>query len=339
LEEEAGVVGKVGMGKATAVSCANIALVKYWGNSDQVLRLPANASLSMNMAGLTSTTTVGFSATLETDEILLDGRPLASDGRARAVEHLDRVRKLAGLGRWARVVSRNSFPSGAGLASSAAGFAALTLAATSAAGLTLNPRELSALARLGSGSACRSLPGGFVEWRPAARHKDSYGISIAPVGHWALADVIAIVAPEHKDVGSTSGHALADTSPLQAARVESTAVRFEACKAAVLARDFERLAPVVELEALTMHAVMLTSTPPLIYWAPATLRLMEGVQAWRAEGLPVAFTIDAGPNVHCLCPLEVAGQVEERLRSVPGVQQVMRATPGGPARLVETHLF
>jgi len=327
------------MGKATAVGCANIALVKYWGNADQRLRLPANASLSMNMAGLTSTTTVEFDATLATDEILLDGRPLVADGRVRVVEHLDRVRKLAGLGERARVVSRNSFPSGAGLASSAAGFAALTLAATSASGLTLSPRELSALARLGSGSACRSVPGGFVEWRPAARHEDSYGISIAPADHWALADVIAIVAPEHKEVGSTSGHALADTSPLQAARVESTAARFEACKAAVLARDFERLAPVVELEALTMHAVMLTSTPPLLYWAPATLRLMEGVQAWRAEGLPVAFTIDAGPNVHCLCPLEVAGQVEERLQSVPGVQQVMRATPGGPARLVETHLF
>jgi diphosphomevalonate decarboxylase len=327
------------MGKATAVANANIALVKYWGNADQRLRLPANASLSMNMAGLTSTTTVAFDATLEVDAILLDGRPLAADGQARVVEHLERVRKLAGLGERARVVSRNSFPSGAGLASSAAGFAALSLAATAAAGLAMSQRELSALARLGSGSACRSVPGGFVEWRPARRHEDSYGVSIAPPEHWALADVIAIVASEHKDVGSTSGHELAGTSPLQAARVASTPARFEACKAALLARDFERLAPVVELEALAMHAVMLTSTPPLIYWSPATVRLIEEVQAWRAEGLPVAFTIDAGPNVHCLCPSEVAGEVEQRLQSVSGVQQVMRATPGGPARLVETHLF
>lgn len=326
-------------GKATAVSHPNIALVKYWGNTNQALRLPANPSLSMNMAGLTSTTTVAFDGELETDEVFLDGVPLTGDGRARVVAHLDRVRELAGRDLCARVISRNNFPNGAGLASSASGFAALTLAAAAAAGLALSEAQLSALARLGSGSASRSVPGGFVEWCPAARHEDSYGVSIAPPEHWALADVVAIVAAEHKDVGSTSGHALAGTSPLQAARVSSTAERFEACKAALLARDFAALAPVVELEALAMHAVMMTSNPPLIYWAPETLSLMTAVRAWREGGLPVAFTIDAGPNVHCLCPLEFAGQVEERLQALPGVQQVLRATPGGPARLLEAHLF
>jgi diphosphomevalonate decarboxylase len=225
------------------------------------------------------------------------------------------------------------------LASSASGFAALTLAATAASGLTLSERELSTLARLGSGSATRSVPSGFVEWRPAEQHECSYGVSIAPPEHWALVDVIAIVAAAHKDVGSTPGHALADTSPLQSARVASTAVRFENCKAALLDRDFGRLAPVVELEALAMHAVMFTSNPPLIYWAPATLQLITEVRAWRQDGLPVAFTIDAGPNVHCLCPAEVAGQVEQRLRAVPGVKHLIRATPGGPSRLVDTHLF
>jgi diphosphomevalonate decarboxylase len=325
--------------KATAVANANIALIKYWGNSDQTLRLPANPSLSMNMGGLTSTTTVAFDAALETDQILLDGAPLSGTGHQRVVDHLERVRALAGCVDRARVVSRNAFVSGAGLASSASGFAALTLAATAAAGLTLSERELSALARLGSGSACRSVAGGFVEWLPAERHEDSYGVSIAPPDHWALADVIAIVATEHKDVGSTAGHALAETSPLQSARVTTTPARFETCKAALLTRDFERLAPVVELEALAMHAVMFTSTPSLIYWAPATLQLMEAVRAWREGGLPVAFTIDAGPNVHCLCPLEVAGQVEQRLAAISGVQSVLCAKPGGPAHLVASHLF
>jgi diphosphomevalonate decarboxylase len=327
-------------GKATAVSNANIALIKYWGNIDQALRLPANASLSMNMAGLTSTTTVAFDPALEADRVLLDDALLTGDGYRRVVDHLDRVRDLAERAERARVVSRNSFPSGVGLASSASGFAALTLAAAAAAGLELSQPALSALARLGSGSACRSVPGGFVEWRMSGRHEDSYGVSIAPADHWALADVVAIVAAEHKVIGSTPGHALADTSPLQAARVASTPARFVACKTAVLASDFERLAPLVELETLTMHAVMLTSTPALIYWAPVTLRLINAVRSWReGEGLPVAFTIDAGPNVHCLCPLEVAGQVEERLLAVPGVQQVIRAPPGGPARLVADHLF
>ena len=328
-----------GTSRATAVGCANIALVKYWGDADPALRLPANASLSMNLAGLTSTTTVAFDPTSEADQIVLDGEPLTGKGRQRVVDHLDRVRELAGQTARAQVVSRNSFPAGAGLASSASGFAALTLAATAAVGLQMSQRELSALARLGSGSASRSVPGGFVEWRPARRHADSYATSIAAPEHWALVDVIAIVAAEHKAVGSTAGHALADTSPLQAARVAGAAARFEACKAALLDRDFERLAPLVELEALLMHAVMLTSSPPLIYWSPATLRLIKAVRAWRDAGLPVAFTIDAGPNVHCLCPQEVSGQVEARLRAIPGVRRVIRATPGGPARLVRTDLF
>jgi diphosphomevalonate decarboxylase len=293
----------------------------------------------MNMAGLTSTTTVAFDPRLETDDIVLDGAPLTGDRRLRVVQHLDRVRQIAKRSERARVASRNNFPAGAGLASSASGFAALTLAATAAAGLDLSQRELSALARLGSGSACRSIPGGFVEWLPADRHEDSYGVSIAPPEHWTLVDVIAVVDAEHKAVGSTAGHALADTSPLQAARVASTLARFEACKAALLERDFDRLASIVELEALAMHAVMLTSSPPLIYWAPATLRLIQAVQTWRAAGLPVAFTIDAGPNVHCLCLQEAAAEVELRLQNVQGVQQVIRATPGGPARLLKEHLF
>jgi diphosphomevalonate decarboxylase len=198
---------------------------------------------------------------------------------------------------------------------------------------------LSALARLGSGSACRSIPGGFVAWHPAARHEDSYGVSIAPPDHWALADVVVIVAAQHKQVGSTSGHVLADTSPLQAARVSSTGKRFEACKGALLARDHERLAPIMELETMAMHAVMLTSTPSLLYWTPETVRVMRAVRAWRDGGLPVAFSIDAGPNVHCLCPLEVAHQVVERMRAVPGVEQVLLATPGGAAHLISEHLF
>jgi diphosphomevalonate decarboxylase len=327
------------IGKATAVANANIALVKYWGNTDQLLRLPANPSLSMNMAGLTSTTTIAFDPLLNEDQILLDAAPLAGDGRRRVVDHLDRVRQLAGWSYRARVVSHNSFPSGAGLASSASGFAALSLAATASAGLALSERELSTLARLGSGSASRSVPGGFVEWLPAERHEDSFGASIAPPDHWALVDVIAIVASEHKDVGSTPGHALADTSPLQSARVATTPARFEGCRMALLERDFERLAPLVELEALAMHAVMITSTPPLFYWEPTTLELIQAVRRWRQSGLPLAFTIDAGPNVHCLCPAEVADQVVERLSVLSGVQQVIRAMPGGPVRLVPDHLF
>ena len=325
--------------KATAVANANIALVKYWGNADQELRLPANPSLSMNLAGVTSTTTVAFDPALKADEVSLDGAPALGDRLQRVVDHLDRIRRMARWSLRARVSSSNNFPSGVGLASSASGFAALSLAATAAAKLRLPEGQLSALARLASGSACRSIPGGFVEWHPAKQHKDSFGVCVVPSDHWALVDVIAIVAAEHKDIGSTLGHALADTSPMQTARVATSKSRFDECKAALLDRDFGRLAQVVELEALVMHAVMLTSAPPLFYWAPTTLELIQAVRRWRSAGLQVAFTIDAGPNVHCLCPEAVADEVEERLWAVRGVQRIIRAQPGGPTRLIASHLF
>jgi diphosphomevalonate decarboxylase len=320
--------------KATAVACANIAMIKYWGNRDPRLRLPSNPSLSMNLAGLETHTTVTFDDTLLEDEVLIGGVAQTGAARARVVEHLNLIRLCAQFTGCARVESHNNFPSGAGIASSASAFAALTLAAAAAAGLAGSEAQFSALARRGSGSACRSVPGGFVEWQMGTGDKDSYAVSIAPPEHWALADVIAMLSAAHKATGSTEGHALAETSPLQPARIAGAAERLAQCKAALLDRDFASLAEVVELDSTLMHAVMMTSTPPLYYWEPLTLAVMKAVRTWRAEGLPVCFTVDAGPNVHCLTPAEHAGEVERRLRAL-GVTQTLTALPGGPARLVE----
>ena len=162
---------------------------------------------------------------------------------------------------------------------------------------------------------------------------DSFALSLAPPEHWALADVIAVLNTRHKATGSTEGHALADTSPLQAARVAGAAERLAQCKAALLARDFHPLAEVVEADSTLMHAVMMTSRPPLFYWEPLTLAVMNAVREWRAAGLPVCFTIDAGPNVHCLTLREHAAEVERRLRAL-GVAETLTAQPGGPARLI-----
>jgi diphosphomevalonate decarboxylase len=325
------------MRQATGVSCANIALVKYWGDRDRALRLPANSSLSMNLASLTTTTTVEFRDDLAEDSVTIDDVEAQGSARERVVAHLERVRALASINAKACVVSHNNFPAGTGLASSASAFAALTVAACAAAGLALSTDELSRLARRGSGSACRSVPGGFVLWDACDEDDCSFGRTIAPADHWDLRDVIAIVESEHKATGSTEGHALADTSPLQAARVASTPVRLERCKAALLSRDFAALADVVEQDALMMHAVMMTSAPPLFYWRPATLAVMRAVRAWRADGLTVAFTIDAGPNVHCLCPAESASKVETlvRARSLrsAGVERVLTSSVGGSAYL------
>jgi diphosphomevalonate decarboxylase len=225
---------------------------------------------------------------------------------------------------------------GAGIASSAAAFAALALAASAAAGLKLSERELSRLARQGSGSACRSVPAGFVEWQVGETEQDSYAYSIAGPEHWDLVDCVAVVATGHKPVGSTEGHALAGSSPLQSARVADTPRRLEVCRQAIQTRDFGALAEMIELDSNLMHAVMMTSQPPLFYWQPASLMIMNEVCAWRQAGLPAAYTLDAGPNVHVICEAAAAAAVRERLLNMPGVQTVFSARPGGPAHLLST---
>ncbi len=323
------------MTTATAQAFANIAFIKYWGNCDPESNIPANGSISMNLDELFTRTTVTFDPALEADELFLDGQPLSGPPLARVSAFLDRVRGMAGRREFARVESANNFPMGAGLASSASAFAALALAASRAAGLHLAEKDLSRLARLGSGSACRSVPGGFVEWRVSECAEDSYAVSIAPPEHWRLADCIALVSQAHKPTGSTAGHALAHTSPLQAARVADAPRRLDLCRRAILARDFDALAYVVELDSNLMHAVMITSSPPLYYWQPATLEILRSVAAWRAAGLPVCATVDAGPNVHVLCPGEAAPQVRTRLAEIPGVQRVLTAFPGGPVHWID----
>lgn len=205
--------------EATAIANPNIAFIKYWGNQDEQLRIPANGSISMNLEGLETRTSVSFDSDLTTDQLILNGTQVSGSGLERVSRLLSRVRQQAELNSHAFVTSENNFPTGTGIASSAAAFAALALAASSAAGLDSDSEELSRLARTGSGSASRSVPAGYVEWFPGNDHQSSYAQSIAPANHWALADCIAVVSRDHKVTGSTGGHALASTSPLQKARV------------------------------------------------------------------------------------------------------------------------
>jgi diphosphomevalonate decarboxylase len=319
---------------ATASAHPNIAFIKYWGNRDDSLRLPMNGSISMNLDGLTSRTMVSFQPSLPFDELIINGHEITGAALERVSDFIEIVRRMAGLNERAEVISENNFPSGAGIASSASAFAALALAASSAAGLDLDEAELSRLARRGSGSASRSVPGGFVEWRMGEIDEDSFAASIAPPDHWTLADCIAIVHTGHKQTGSTEGHALASTSPLQAARVADAPRRLDVCRRAIEQRDFQALAAIVELDSDLMHEVMSTSTPSLSYPLPASLGIMQAVRDWRAQGLSVCYTLDAGPNVHVIGPAQAADTVADRLRELPGVEKVLVAQTGGPARLV-----
>lgn len=319
---------------AIALAHPNIAFVKYWGNRDQHLRIPANSSLSMNLDGLSTRTGVTFDPSLSADSLSINGQEQTGAALQRVSSFLSIVRRQARLDFFARIESANDFPTGAGIASSASAFAALSLAASTAAGLSLNESELSRLARRGSGSACRSVPDGFVEWQAGEDNDSSYAYSIASSNHWNLVDCIAVVSHVHKPTSSTEGHDLASSSPLQKARIQGSENRLERCREAILQRDFPAFAEMVELESNLMHAVMITSRPALLYWQPATLQILHAVHAWREEGLPVCYTIDAGPNVHAICLSPSAEVVAERLRQLPGVEEVLVSRPGGPARLV-----
>jgi diphosphomevalonate decarboxylase len=319
---------------ATAIAHPNIALIKYWGNQNETLRIPVNGSISINLAGLTAQTRVIFSSEFQNDQLVLNQQPTFGPALKRVCEFLDIVRQRAGLKLFASVTSQNNFPTAAGVASSAAAFAALSLAASQAAGLSMEEKDLSALARRGSGSAARSVPGGFVEWLPGTSDQTSYAVSIAAQDHWDLVDCIAIVQNQEKPVGSTQGHALADTSPLQAGRVSDAPRRLDICRSAIQNRDFEALSKIVELDSNWMHSVMMTSDPALFYWQPASLVIMQQVQVWRRSGLPVCFTLDAGPNVHLLTLSQYAPVLQEKINLLPGLSQLLIAPVGGCARLI-----
>lgn len=321
------------MSRIFAIAHPNIAFIKYWGDVNADLHIPANGSISMNLEELRTRTSVGFDSSLLQDELYLNQEPVHAEALERVSRFLERVRRIAGITFFARVESENNFPMAAGIASSASGFAALSLAASRAAGLTLDEAGLSRLARTGSGSACRSVPGGFVEWQAGREDADSYAHSIAPRGHWNLADCIALVDQDEKPVSSSLGHGLAHTSPLQDARVADTPRRLDRCREAILQRDFDGLAAVMEQDSNLMHAVMITSSPALLYWQPATISIMQAVQNWRKEGLQVGYTVDAGPNVHVLCPAEQEKEVHKRLGELKGVKNVLIAHPGGPTEV------
>jgi diphosphomevalonate decarboxylase len=323
---------------AAAAAHPNIAFIKYWGNQDDALRIPANSSISMNLDGLETRTVVQFDTNLETDQLIINGNQVEGEALTRVSATLDQVRQLAELKTSALVRSENSFPSGTGIASSASAFAALALAGATALGLCLSERELSQLARRGSGSASRSIPSGFVEWQAGTDHESSFASSIAGPEHWDLVDYIVLVSSQHKAVGSSRGHQLADTSPLQDARVADADRRLEICRGALLDRDFPSFAEVVELDSNLMHSVMMTSSPPLYYWEPGTLEIIKAVREWREGGLAVCFTIDAGPNVHVLCPGSEAEAVKRRLTSLVNINSVLKCTPGGPAWLLEPEI-
>jgi diphosphomevalonate decarboxylase len=324
-----------GLRRATAVAYANIALAKYWGKADVRANLPAVPSLSLTLAGLETKTTVEFSATRTADSATLDGEALTARPLDRVIDMLDRVRAAASITEHARVTSVNHFPTAAGLASSASGFAALALAATHAAGLNLSAGELSSLARQSSASAARSLFEGYA----ALPARAEQAVFIASRDQLPVEMLIAVTESGPKYVGSTEAMLNTEkTSPLYAAWVESAPAMYDRAVRAVLDGDLAALGAVMEQSALTMHATMMAAMPAVIYWAPATLRVMRWLRERRdARGWAAYFTMDAGPHVKVLCHAANANDVAKELSAVTGVREVIRCLPGRDAHLVSGH--
>lgn len=325
--------------KSTAKAPANIAFIKYWGKKDRALRIPANDSISMNLSNAFTTTTVEFSSAYSSDEIYYGESKMDAEESVRVVNHLDRIRRLANGQIKAKIATQNSFPKGAGIASSASGFAALTLAATTALGLKLSEKELSILARLGSGSACRSITDGFVFWKAGNSDNDSYAYSLYSEKYWDLRDVIVVVSEDKKKTTSTKGHEDAGSSIFFEARIKNLPQRIVKLKEALRNKDIEKFGELVEKEAIELHTIMMTQNPPLFYWNSATLEIISRVRQWRENGLIVYFTIDAGPNVHLICEGKEEKRVLEKIKELDFVKYVIINSPSVGARITDKHLF
>jgi diphosphomevalonate decarboxylase len=336
------------MSKATVSAPANIAFIKYWGARDLDRAIPMNTSISMTLEHCVTQCTVETLDHGGEDEVWLAepdggfGTPDPEFAR-RMRDQLDRVRQWAGRKEPVRVATRNTFPTAGGLASSASGFAALTLAAVGAFGKKPSQRDLSLLARRsGSGSACRSVFGGFVEWPVTTANgsdDESYARQIADADHWDLRNVIAVVEIGPKTVSSIEGHRLATTSPYYTKRLELIPGRVEKVRKAIRERDLDALGPLIEEEAIDLHLITMSSHPPIFYWSPGSLAVLRAVRELRQEGLAAWATMDAGANVHVICDADSEDEVAERLEDLPAVGFLIRDGIGPGPEQEEEHLF
>lgn len=328
------------MQKATAQAHSNIALVKYWGKGDEKLRLPVNSSVAIALDNLTTTTTVEFREDLDTDEVELLGDGFETGEVEKVSKHLDRVRVLANISLKAKVVSKNGFPKAAGMASSASGFAALSEAAASAAGLHLSEKELSILARQGSGSASRSVPGGVSVWHAGTSSETSFAEPIPYPESWDL-HVLLVMAEDTsvKKVGSTEGMALATTSPYFNTAVSEAEKNIENLRAAMGKGDFRAFGKVIEDECFRLHTICMTTTPNILYWRGVTVEVFQKLLKIRESGVEAFFTVDAGPHVHVICQGKDVEVVKKSLGELSGIKTIIECEIGDGAKIIEDHLF
>jgi diphosphomevalonate decarboxylase len=324
--------------KAKAIAHSNIALVKYWGKRDTKLNLPAVGSISITLEALSTTTSVEFSPDLKHDIFFLNNIQIDGREQARVQKYMDLIRQRSNIEYHTVIKSENNFPTAAGLASSASAFAALALAGTTAAGLKISLKDLSILARIGSGSAARSIFGGFVEMHKGLykNGSDAYAEPLADEKYWDLRVLIAVTSESKKKTGSTDGMTLSQkNSPYYRNWVATAPKDLSDMRVAIKNKDFQKLGEISEFSCLKMHALAMATNPGLIYWNGTTVDGMHLIRELRGQGTEVYFTIDAGPQLKAVCQPKDEERIKEVLEKLPGVQKVIITKIGGPAQLLK----
>lgn len=314
---------------ATAKAHTNIALVKYWGKKDQELIIPQTDSLSLTLNEFYTTTTVSFDNHLTSDLVAIDQQTLSKQAAKKVIHVLDIVRQLSGIKAFARVESINHVPTAAGLASSASAFAALAGAASAAAGLNLSGRDLSRLARRGSGSATRSIYGGLVEWQKGTDDTSSFAQPILENVDFPIEMLAVLVDTKKKKVSSRSGmQSSVETSPYYDAWRQVVANDMIAIKQAIKAKDIDQIGHIAEENALRMHALTFSADPGFTYFNGETLTIIKAVEDLRKQGVNCYYTMDAGPNVKVIYDRGNRSKIVEELSNIVGPERLVVSQPG-----------
>lgn len=314
---------------ATAKAHTNIALVKYWGKKDQDLIIPQTDSLSLTLNEFYTTTTVNFDNHLTSDLVAIDQHILSKKEAQKVAHVLDIVRQLSGIKSFARVDSINHVPTAAGLASSASAFAALAGAASVAAGLNLSSRDLSRLARRGSGSATRSIYGGLVEWQKGTDDDSSFAQPVLEIVDFPIEMLAVLVDTKKKKVSSRSGmQSSVETSPYYDAWRQVVANDMVAIKKAIKAKDIDQIGHIAEENALRMHALTFSADPGFTYFNGETLTIIKAVEDLRNQGVNCYYTMDAGPNVKVIYDRGNRNKIVEELSNIVGPERLVVSQPG-----------
>ncbi|HBK5749015.1 diphosphomevalonate decarboxylase [Enterococcus faecium] len=325
------------MFKGKARAYTNIALIKYWGKKNEELILPMNNSLSLTLDAFYTETEVIFSDSYMVDEFYLGGTLQDEKATKKVSQFLDLFRKEAGLSLKASVISQNFVPTAAGLASSASGLAALAGACNTALKLGLDDLSLSRFARRGSGSACRSIFGGFVEWEKGHDDLSSYAKPV-PSDSFEddLAMVFVLINDQKKEVSSRNGmRRTVETSSFYQGWLDSVEGDLYQLKQAIKTKDFQLLGETMERNGLKMHGTTLAAQPPFTYWSPDSLKAMDAVRQLRKQGIPCYFTMDAGPNVKVLVENSHLSEVQETFTKLFSKEQVITAHAGPGIAIIE----